>query len=122
MRALVVDDSAAMRRIITNMLRDLGFEVVEAGDGREALERLKQTGSPDVILVDWHMPVMDGYEFLCATRADPKYRRIPLMMATSVTGVSEMAKALNAGANEYIMKPFTKEEMVLKLGLLGIPG
>lgn len=121
MKALVVDDSRATRSIISAMLKEIGFQVFEAAHGREALDFLKRTGPTDVLLVDWNMPEMNGYDFLCAVRATPAYQRVPLMMVTSETEVSQMAKALQAGADEYIMKPFTKEEMVLKLGLMGIP-
>jgi len=120
MRALVVDDSRATRTIIGSMLKEIGFQVFEAAHGREALDFLKRTGPTDVMLVDWNMPEMNGYDLLCAVRATPAYQYVPLMMVTSETGVSQMAKALQAGANEYIMKPFTKEEIVLKLGLMGI--
>ena len=120
MRALVIDDSRATRTIISNMLKEIGFQVFEAGHGQEALDFLKRTGPTDIMLVDWNMPEMNGYDFLCAVRATPAYQRVPLMMVTSETEISQMAKALQAGANEYIMKPFTKEEMVLKLGLMGI--
>lgn len=120
MRALVVDDSRATRTIIGSMLKEIGFQVFEAAHGREALDFLKRTGPTDVMLVDWNMPEMNGYDLLCAVRATPAYQYVPLMMVTSETGVSQMAKALQAGADEYIMKPFTKEEMVLKLGLMGI--
>ncbi len=120
MRALIVDDSRATRSIISTMLKELGFQVFEAGHGREALDFLKRTGPTDVMLVDWNMPEMNGYDLLCTVRTTPAYQRVPLMMVTSETEVSQMAKALQAGADEYIMKPFTKEEMVLKLGLMGI--
>jgi two-component system chemotaxis response regulator CheY len=120
MRALVVDDSRATRSIISKMLKEMGFQVFEAAHGREALDFLKRTGPTDVLLVDWNMPEMNGYDFLCAVRNTPAYEQVPLMMVTSETEVSQMAKALQAGANEYIMKPFTNEEMVLKLGLMGI--
>ena len=120
MRALVVDDSRATRTIIGSMLKEIGFQVFEAAHGREALDFLKRTGPTDVMLVDWNMPEMNGYDLLCAVRATPAYQYVPLMMVTSETGVSQMAKALQAGADEYIMKPFTKEEIVLKLGLMGI--
>jgi len=121
MRALVVDDSRATRTIIGSMLKEIGFQVFEAAHGREALDFLKRTGPTDVMLVDWNMPEMNGYDLLCAVRATPAYQNVPLMMVTSETEISQMAKALEAGADEYIMKPFTKEEIVLKLGLMGIP-
>ncbi len=120
MRALIVDDSRATRTIIRRMLTDVGFEVVEATDGLDALRRLKEIGEADVLLVDWNMPEMNGYELVCAIRGDPRYDRVPLMMVTSETEMGQMAKALQAGANEYVMKPFTKEVIAEKLALLGV--
>ena len=120
MRALIVDDSRAIRGIIGKMLREIGFEIVEAGHGIEAIQRLKESGSVDVMLVDWNMPEMNGYDFLCKVRADPAYCGIPLMMVTSETEMAQMAKALEAGANEYVMKPFTKDVISDKLSLLGV--
>jgi len=120
MRALIVDDSRAIRGIIGKMLREIGFEIVEAGHGIEAIQRLKESGSVDVMLVDWNMPEMNGYDFLCKVRADPAYCGIPLMMVTSETEMSQMSRALEAGANEYVMKPFTKEMITDKLALLGV--
>jgi two-component system chemotaxis response regulator CheY len=120
MRALIVDDSRAIRGIIGKMLREFGFEIVEAAHGIEAMQRLKETGMVDIMLVDWNMPEMNGYDFLCRVRAEPAYRDIPLMMVTSETEMSQMAKALEAGANEYVMKPFTKDVIADKLSLLGV--
>lgn len=120
MRALVVDDSRATRTIIKRMLNEVGFEVVEATDGLDALRRLKDIGQPDVLLVDWNMPEMNGYELVCALRRNPQYQDVPLMMVTSETELAQMAKALEAGANEYVMKPFTKEVITEKLTLLGV--
>ncbi len=120
MRALIVDDSRATRAIIKRMLTDVGFEVVEATDGMDALRRLKEIGQADVLLVDWNMPEMNGYDLICAIRGDRRYDKVPLMMVTSETEMGQMAKALEAGANEYIMKPFTKEVIAEKLALLGV--
>ena len=120
MRALIVDDTRAIRGIIGKMLREIGFEIVEAAHGIEAMQRLKETGSVDVMLVDWNMPEMNGYDFLRNVRADPAYRSIPLMMVTSETEMSQMSKALDAGANEYVMKPFTRDALSDKLSLLGV--
>jgi two-component system chemotaxis response regulator CheY len=119
-RALIVDDSRATRGIIRKILSEIGFEVFEARHGLEALQRLKEMGHADVLLVDWNMPEMDGYQFLCSVRANPLYDKVPLMMVTSETEMSQMTKALQAGANEYIMKPFSKEVIVEKLSLLGV--
>ena len=120
MRALVVDDSRAIRSVIGRILKELNFEVLEAGNGKEALERLKQHGQPDVALVDWNMPEMNGLEFVRAVRADANLRKLPMMMVTTETEMEQVAKALAAGASEYIMKPFTKDMIVEKLSLLGI--
>ena len=102
------------------MLVEMGFDVVEAGHGIEALQRLKQTPGVDVILADWNMPKMNGYDFLCYVRGNPEYRNLPLMMVTIETERAQMAKALQAGANEYVMKPFTKEVIADKLTILGV--
>jgi two-component system chemotaxis response regulator CheY len=102
------------------MLNEVGLDVVEATDGVDALRRLKEIGQADVLLVDWNMPEMNGYELLCTLRRDPQYSDVPLMMVTSETELAQMAKALEAGANEYVMKPFTKEVITEKLTLLGI--
>ncbi len=120
MRALVVDDSRATRTILKQILKEIGFEVSEAGHGREALERLKEIGAPDLALVDWNMPEMDGFEFVRAVRADHAYDSMRLMMVTTETEMEQVAKALEAGANEYVMKPFTKDVILEKLDLLGI--
>ena len=121
MIVLVVDDSRATRAVLRQILKALGFEVTEAGHGLEALERLKEMTAPDLVLVDWNMPEMNGYEFVQAVRAESDYDQIPLMMVTTETEVSQVTKALSAGANEYVMKPFTKEVILAKLDILGIP-
>jgi len=120
-RALVVDDSRAVRMIVCRVLRELGYEAAEAGNGRQALEALQAGGPVDVILADWNMPEMDGLELLQAIRADSKYLGIPVVMVTTEAEVSQMVTALENGANEYIMKPFTKEILVDKLRLAGVP-
>ncbi|MFN8545614.1 MAG: response regulator [Candidatus Binatia bacterium] len=121
MRALVVDDSRAIRVVIGRLLREVGFEVVEAGNGREGLERLKE-GRPDVILVDWNMPEMNGFEFVVAVRAQSAWDDVPLMMVTTETETEQMARALEAGANEYVMKPFSRDALLEKLAVLGVVG
>src|SRR6266851_7288817 len=114
-RALVIDDSRAMRAILGNMLRPLGYEVFEATNGREGMDRLRQLDHVDVALVDWNMPEMNGLEFVRAVRADRGRDALRLMMVTTETEMSQMVLALEAGANEYIMKPFTKEVILEKL-------
>jgi two-component system chemotaxis response regulator CheY len=123
MRALIVDDSRAIRTIIRGILKELGFETLEAGHGREALERHAQSGAVDLALVDWNMPEMSGFEFVKAVRADARYQSMKLMMVTTETDLADVVRALEAGANEYLMKPFNKEAMLEKLSLLGVrPG
>jgi two-component system, chemotaxis family, chemotaxis protein CheY len=120
MHALVIDDSSTMRKILARVLQRIGFEVAEAGNGREGLERLRQLGHAAIVLVDWNMPEMDGLAFVRAVRADPAYESVRLMMVTTETELSRVAAALEAGADEYVMKPFTDGVIVDKLKLLGI--
>ena len=121
MRALVVDDSRAVRMMLKRMLAEAGFdELYEAGDGKEALERLDEIGAPDVILVDWNMPEMNGLDLVRAVRSDAERRDVPIVMVTTETEINQVVRALAAGANEYVMKPFTKEIITDKLDLLGI--
>ncbi|MBL8889504.1 MAG: response regulator [Planctomycetaceae bacterium] len=120
MRALVVDDSRAIRRIIGNILKEISCDVVEAGNGLEALAQLETHGCPDLILVDWNMPEMNGLEFVKAARQDPRYKQVPMMMVTTETEMERMAQAFIAGVNEYLMKPFDKSQLLEKLTLLGV--
>ena len=123
MKALIVDDSKAIRSIIGKHLKALGFEVVEAVSGVEALVQLKKMGGADIALLDWNMPEMDGFEFLSRVRADAEFSDLRVMMVTTESEMTQVAKALEAGANEYLMKPFTKEALFEKLVLLGLdPG
>lgn len=122
MRALVVDDSKTMRRILGKMLMEIGFEVSEAGDGVEALEALRAGLKPDIALVDWNMPEMNGYDFVRLVRTRRDFDTMRVMMVTTETELSQMVKALEAGADEYVMKPFTKEIIFEKLELLGFDG
>ncbi len=120
MKAIVIDDSKAIRSILTKYLQELGFEVVEASDGNQALEHLKGGGEVAVAMVDWNMPNMDGYDFIQAVRANKAYDNTRLVMVTTETEMSQVTKALEAGADEYVMKPFTKEMIVEKLDMLGL--
>lgn len=120
MRALVVDDSAVIRTVLTRILAGLGFEVVSAVNGKEALEKLEVVKRPDLTLVDWNMPEMNGYEFIRAVRSDARWRDMPIMMVTTETEMEQVVRALAAGANEYLMKPFTPEMVQEKLAILGI--
>ncbi|WP_396202584.1 response regulator [Gemmatimonas sp.] len=120
MRALIVDDSRAMRAVIGKMVGDLGVATTFAANGRDALEQLAAHGRPDFALVDWNMPEMNGFEFLLAVRADPRYADLPLLMVTTETEMSQVMKALECGANEYVMKPFTADILRDKLDMLGL--
>jgi two-component system chemotaxis response regulator CheY len=119
-RALVVDDSRAMRMILTRILTRCGFSVNEAGDGRIALDVLEGLDfTPDLALIDWNMPEMNGYELIQALRADSRYTSMTLMMVTTESEQNQIVRALAAGAHEYVIKPFTPEAIVEKLELLG---
>lgn len=120
MRVLIIDDSRAIRVMLDRMLHDLGHEVEQAADGQEALEYLERCGSdlPDLILVDWNMPVMDGYSFLKAVRGRGDLRALTMMMVTTEVESEQMVRALAAGANEYLMKPFAQEDLLAKIELL----
>ena len=121
MKALVIDDSRAIRRILVKTLKELDIDVVEAAHGQEALDKLESgEATVDLIMVDWNMPEMNGYEFLCQIRSDSRYNDLCIMMVTTESEISQMAKALEAGANEYLMKPFTKEMIAEKLEILGL--
>jgi two-component system chemotaxis response regulator CheY len=121
MRALIVDDSRAMRMILGKILKEIGFDITEAVHGKDALTKLREMiVGPDVMLVDWNMPEMNGFELVSAVRADSSWDGTRIMMVTTEADLSNVSKALGAGADEYMMKPFTKESVVEKLGLLGI--
>lgn len=120
MRAIVVDDSRAVRAILKRMLGDMGFTVSEAEDGRAALEVLAKTGPLDLALVDWNMPGMDGLQLIQAVRADRSMDGMRIMMVTTETDVERIVRALDVGANEYLMKPFSADAVTEKLALLGL--
>ena len=122
MRALIVDDSKTMRRIVGKVVKENGFEtIVEAENGEEAMTRLRDSGADapvQLALVDWNMPVMDGLSFVKAARAEG-YAELPIIMITTEGSMEYVTRAIEAGANEYLMKPFTKESLRDKLALLG---
>ena len=120
MRVLIVDDSRAMRGILRRMLSSLGFIVAEASNGREAFDRLLAGETADLVLVDWNMPELNGYDFIVAVRSDPMFNRLRLMMVTTETEMPQVTRALAAGADEYVMKPFTPDVISGKLALLGL--
>ncbi|NBO91510.1 MAG: response regulator [Planctomycetia bacterium] len=120
MRVLIIDDSRSVRLIVGGYLRDEGMQTVEAADGQAGLEQLRHNPDVRLVLVDWNMPVMDGLSFIKAVRAEPAYRSLKIIMATSESEQSQVIRALDAGANEYLMKPFTKDVLIAKLHLLDV--
>ncbi len=117
-KVLVVDDSKAIREIEKKYLEEMGFEVLEAENGEEALKVLEEHPDIKLILLDWHMPVMNGYEFLVKMRSNPKWSDIKVMMVTTENQQKSVIDAIMAGANEYLMKPFDKEMLETKIKYL----
>lgn len=120
MRALVIDDSRTMRRIVSGALHPLGFETHEAEHGQAALDLLDAGLEVDLACIDWNMPVMDGLSFVGEVRANPAWRHITLMMVTTESEQGQIVRALAAGAHEYLIKPFTPDAIRDKLDLLGL--
>jgi two-component system chemotaxis response regulator CheY len=119
MQALVIDDSRAVRLIVAKILRDQGYQVHDAAQGREGLEKLRQNPDIRLVLVDWNMPVMDGLEFIQTVRREKAWDELQIVMVTTETESEQVQRAIAAGANEYVMKPFAPEVLVAKLSLLG---
>ena len=121
MRAIIIDDSRAMRLLLRRTVAKVGFEAVEAADGQQALELLAEMPTvPQLALVVWNMPNMNGLEFVTTARADPRLRDMALIMVTTESEQSQIVRALAAGAHEYVIKPFTADALRDKLALLGL--
>jgi two-component system chemotaxis response regulator CheY len=116
---LIVDDSSVIRKVARRILEGLDFRIVEAEDGAKALA-ICQESLPDAVLLDWNMPVMDGYEFLRNLRSMPGGETPKVVFCTTENDVAHIARALHAGANEYIMKPFDREIMTAKFHEVGL--
>jgi two-component system chemotaxis response regulator CheY len=116
---LVVDDSSVIRKVARRILEDLDFEIAEAENGEEAIEACRRQ-MPEAILLDWNMPKMDGYEFLRVLRRLPGGDRPKVVFCTTENDVAHIARALHAGANEYIMKPFDKDIVEAKFQEVGL--
>ena len=116
---LVVDDSRVIRKVARRILEDLGFEILEAGDGEEAMAHCR-AAMPDGVLLDWNMPVMNGIEFLRALRAEPGGDRPVVVFCTTENDLNHIVEAMNAGANEYIMKPFDGDIIQAKFAEVGL--
>ena len=120
-KAIVVDDSRTVRMILRRILTEIGFDVCEAGNGREALQVIEANkAAVTLVLADWNMPEMNGLELLIQLRQDPLLASLKIVMVTTEAELGHMASALEAGANEYVMKPFTKEILMQKLEMIGI--
>ncbi|HTB34195.1 MAG TPA: response regulator [bacterium] len=120
MRAIVIDDSLTIRLALSKHLAGFGFTVEKADGGVSGLELLDQDPVPDLVLLDWNMPDMSGFDVLQALRKDPRLKPTKVMMVTSETDVHLMEAAIGAGANEYLMKPFNPQSLGAKLELLGL--
>jgi two-component system chemotaxis response regulator CheY len=107
-----------MRMILRTTLTELGHEVVEAANGQEGLDLLRTRGPFALALVDWNMPVLNGYEFIRAARADAANTAMRIVMVTTEVEMAQVARALEAGANEYVMKPFTREILKEKIEMI----
>ena len=119
-KIMIVDDSRTIRTIIRRILLELGYEVCEAGNGVEALRVFEvEKDAVKLLLVDWNMPEMNGFELLKQLRQNPELSWLKIVMVTTETEMDHMASALEAGADEYIMKPFTKDILVEKLEYIG---
>ncbi|MBN8814943.1 MAG: response regulator [Sphingomonas sp.] len=116
---LVVDDSKVIRKVARHILEALDFEVSEAADGREALDSCLAS-APDVILLDWNMPVMSGMDFLRALRDTALASRPKVVFCTTENGMAYIRAAIDAGADEYVMKPFDRETLESKLQIVGM--
>jgi two-component system, chemotaxis family, chemotaxis protein CheY len=116
---LVVDDSSVIRKVARRILEELDFEVVEAADGKEAMDQCASS-MPDAVLLDWNMPVMDGLEFLVALRQSEGGTEPIVVFCTTENDMSHITKAISAGANEYIMKPFDREIIESKFAQAGL--
>lgn len=123
MRALIVEDSDAVRAILREFMEELGFEVFEGANGEEGLERLDAVWPVDVVLVDWNMPRMNGGEMVTRMRRNTKFARVPVMVVTTDNRPEHISNALASGANEFLMKPFDQQALIEKLTLMGVePG
>jgi two-component system chemotaxis response regulator CheY len=120
MKVLIVDDSRATRAILKRILKPLGCVCVEAADGKKGLDALAEHPDVVVALVDWNMPNMDGLQFIQAVRSNDDNDDVLLMMVTTESEIQRVSYAIDAGANEYIVKPFTQDIITQKLRLLGL--
>lgn len=121
MKVLVVDDAKVVRLTLRGIMQQFGWDVFEAENGKQAMEQVLKHADVDLVLLDWHMPVMNGYDFLVALRASPVFAEKPtVVMVTTEATMPSIIKAISAGADEYIMKPFDSQMVEEKLAMLGL--
>lgn len=120
-KVLIIDDSKLMRMKTGMMFKSMSYKVSEAEDGLDGIKKLEEQGNPDLIFLDWNMPNMDGLEFLKYVRQKNEYANVKIVMATTENEMAQMVKAIGAGADEYVMKPFEIEVLKDKLQILGLP-
>ena len=120
MHVLVIDDARSMRMLMRVTLQKLGFQVSAADNGREGLDRLSTHQRPDVVMVDWYMPEMDGAEFVRAVRSRPDLAGLRLVVVTGETDEAKVEKVVATGADTYVSKPFTPETIRQRLGAIGV--
>jgi two-component system, chemotaxis family, chemotaxis protein CheY len=120
-KALIVDDSKTIRMVLGKIMRELGYETCEAANGEDALKVMEtEKSSVNLVLADWNMPIMNGLDMVKHLRQNPELNALKVIMVTTETEIDHMVSALEAGANEYVMKPFTKDILKEKLDLIGI--
>lgn len=115
MKVLVVDDSKTMRVIVSRIIKELGYEVGEASNGKEAIDILKSDQSYTLVMADWNMPEMNGYDMVLNIKNDETLKKIPIIMVTTENEISNVQKAIEAGASDFITKPFKKETIQEKI-------
>lgn len=120
MRALIIDDSKAMRKVLGRTMTSMGFDVDEAMNGEDAIVLLERSSNTGIVLVDWNLPEMSGLDFVKAIRSTEQYDSVRLMMVTSDTDEDQMATAFQAGVDEYVTKPFTADIIRDKVRVLGL--
>ncbi|MBW4027783.1 response regulator [Acidipila rosea] len=122
MRALIVDDSRFIRDYLASLLEEQGIECTGTINGQEGLDCMRRSGPYDLALVDWNMPIMGGLDFVRAVRADHGYDTMKIVMVTTEADNQFLEAALDAGANEYLMKPFDEMGLMDKLEMIGAIG
>jgi two-component system chemotaxis response regulator CheY len=122
MRALIIDDSSTMRMMLAHLLKGQGYQILEACDGQDALAKLQDCPAPELITLDWNMPVMNGLDTLKAIRSNPDYQGSRILVISSETEQERVAEALRGGSDEYLMKPFSPDAFQFKIEMLAQSG